>query len=298
MLFAAMITAMSSAYAVLPENGMYYNSNYQGLGYYIEVQGTTLLMISFAYDKDTGKPLFYYAAGHIEKGQPESPSGSLSSSGPYEHEYPYVFDAPFYRFGAGPCITCVISGWDTSKYASEAGQVHLRMSDVNRITSTFTLNDGSKSERILWRQAFGRAVYDIGREDGRKLLDLRGSWIFVDHSNSERQVWRFNFTDVEGPEPAGPNEFHGREVSTKVTFRDPDKGAKITCVQYGCEVAEGGTSLFLVRFWDIGLDSLLGYKGGTLYSDDGTSEHYRSGELVIGKHVIDPVPAAAPPPDE
>lgn len=290
------LAASNAAMAVVPESGMYYNPNFQGLGYYIEVQGTTLVMISFAYDKESGGPLFYYAAGQIEKGEPASPTGSFSGSGQYLHEYPYVFDAPLYGFETGPCITCFVPDWNTAEHAFEAGHVHLRMSDLNRIVATFSLSDGSESQTTIWRQGFGRQGYDLGRDDGRQLPSMLGRWVFVDHSQPDGQVWRFNFTEADGPRVVDGGVFHGRSVDYEVRFVDPDADAVMTCVRYGCEVAKAGESLFLVKFWDIGMDSLLGYKGDVLYSDDGSSSAYRGGDLVIGRHVIDPNPEAAPPP--
>ncbi len=291
------------ASAVLPENGLYYNPAQQGLGYYIEVQGTTLVMVSFAYDKDTGKPLFYIASGQITRAHPGASSlqDSITPAPPdYKHEYPYRFDGTFYRMSTGPCITCVVLDFNTAEHAVEAGTVHLRMADVNRITATFTLNDGSVKTVQLWRQGFGRTGYDLGRDDGRPLADMRGDWIFVDRNNPEAPVWRFNFTQVEQPQAVtDPSfRFYKRSVPKIMSFVDPDADARLRCTRYGCALEQDGEALFLVKFRDIGMDSLLGYKGDTLFIDDGTAFEYRTGDLVIGKHVINRVPDAAPPPEE
>lgn len=282
------------ALAVLPENGLYYSPEYPALGFSIDVQGTTMVMVTFAYDHDTGEPLFYTSAGQITRAVPRTTSLGHS----YKHEYPYRFEAPLYRYVKGPCITCFLPEWDTSAYAVPAGRVQLRMPDVNRIMATFTMTDGSSRHMQLVRFGFGRAVYDLGREDGRRLLDMRGTWVFVQRSDTQASPWRFNFTEVHEPEPvANPfHSFYGRHVPTKMSFVDPDADAELTCTRYGCALTQHGETLFLVKFVDIGMDSLLGYVGDELFPDDGA--HYRTGELIIGKHVIDPTPKAAPPPED
>lgn len=296
-----MLAALPAA-AVLPENGMYYNPAHSGLGYSIEVQGTTLVMLSFAYDKDTGKPLFYYASGQITQAKPgiSSLAGKFSPPPPrYAHEYPYQFDGPLYRFSTGPCITCVVLNWNTAEHAVVAGHVTLRMSDVNRITATFSLADGSTQTTELWRMGFGRPGYDLGRDDHRSMPDMRGDWIFVERSKPDAPVWRFNFTEVNPPQPVTGADamFYKRQVPSTMSFVDPVAKATLTCTRYGCALVQDDQTLFLVKFWDIGMDSLLGYQGDRLFIDDGTSLEYRSGDLVIGKHVINPTPDAAPPPE-
>ncbi|HET8899088.1 MAG TPA: hypothetical protein VFN09_09990 [Rhodanobacteraceae bacterium] len=298
LLLAAVFVALP-ARAVLPENGMYYNPTYQGLGYSIEVQGTTLVMIAFAYDKDTGKPTFYYAAGTITRAKPSRSEIFTPPAPPYEHEYPYQFDGPIYQFTKGPCLTCVWLDWQTAPYAVEAGHVRLRMSDINRITATFTLKDGSTSTTDLWRQGFGRPGYDLGREDGRLLPDMRGEWIFVERGKPETPVRRFRFTEVSAPTPlTDPHDtFYGRAVPLKMRFVDPEADATLTCTRDGCALAQGEETRFLVKFWDIGMDSLLGYKGDTLFPSDREAVQYRTGDLVIGKHMINPTPDAAALPE-
>lgn len=305
LLAGALVFAAMPAAAVLPETGLYYNPDYPGPGYYIEVQGDTLEMVSFAYDKDTGKPLFYYTAGKITKAKHGISSDAQIFTPPpprYKYDYPYQFDGPLYRFTAGPCITCMVPGWNTAEHAVEAGQVHLRMSDVNRITATFTMADGSTSSTEFWRQGFGRAGYDLGRDDHRPLPDMRGEWIFVDQSDPQAPVWRFNFTEVNKPQPVTDpsyrfyNQYHS--VPSTMSFVDPEAKATLTCTRYGCGLVQNDKTLFLVKFWDIGMDSLLGYKGDYLPIDDGSSIVYRTGDLVVGTHVINPTPDAAPPPEE
>lgn len=289
-------------HAVLPENGLYYNPNYQGLGYSIEVQGTTLVMIVFAYDKETGKPTFYYASGEITRAKPGRayPPDITPPPPPYEHEYPYQFDGPIYQFTKGPCLTCVWLDWHTEPYAVEAGHVRLRMADVNRITATFTLADGSTSTTDVWRQAFGRTMYYLGRDDDRALPDMRGEWIFVERGKPAAPVRRLHFTEVNQPEavtdPAW--QFYGRRAPTKMSFVDPEADATLACTRDGCALEQGGETLFLVKFWDIGMDSLLGYKGDTLYESAPNSLGYRTGDLVIGKRMTEPTPDAAPLPEE
>lgn len=292
---------LAPARAVLPENGMYVDANQSGTGFYIEVQGTTLVMLGFAYDKASGKPLFYLASGTIT--QAEHGISDIADviapppPPPYEYDYPYRFEANLYRFSLGPCLTCVLVNWDTSEYAVAAGEVELRMADVNRISAWFELADGSVRATTLYRLSFGRAGYDLGREDGRLLPDLRGEWVFVPRFDPGAPAWRFHFTDLELPAEVVVPDFHGTHTDWIMRFHDPVADASLVCAEQGCALEQGEQALFLIKFWDIGTNSLLGYVGDTLYRSDPAAFRYRSDQLIIGKRLADPVPQAAPPPE-
>lgn len=299
-LLVATVMLASPARAVLPENGMYVDPSQSGVGYAVEVQGTTLVMLAFAYDKETGDPLFYLASGTITQAEPGRGSDDVITPPPppFEHEYPFRFDGTLYRFSLGPCLTCFWPDWDTSEHAIAAGTVHLRMSDVNRILATFSLADGSTRSTTLYRLGFGRPGYDLGRADGRLLPDLRGEWVFVERNNPDAPVRRFTFTEVEPPSSVSSlYDFHGTSTERIMRFIDPVADATMTCAAQGCAVSQDEETLFLVKFWDIGMDNMLGYQGDVLYPSNDQAFSYRTGELVIGKHMIDPTPEAAPPPE-
>ncbi len=290
------------ALAVLPETGLYYNPQFQGLGYYIEVEGSTLVFVIYAHDKATGKPLFYVASGPVKAADPGH--GNVPASPPpppYAHEYPQQFEGTLYRFDEGPCVTCMLQDWHPGEHAVEAGQVHLRMADVNRVEARFSMADGATSEVELWRQGFGMAGYDLGRSDGRSLPDMRGDWVFVARGEPLVPALRFNFSEVVPPQAVSgaEAEFHGRTVSSKMSFVDPVSQARLTCTSYGCALAVGDETLFLVKFQDIGTNTLLGYDGDTLFQDDGSAFEYRTDDLFIGKRMVDLAPGAgaveAPP---
>lgn len=302
MLLVALLLPMSlPTRAVLPENGLYHDPAQSGLGFAIEVQGTTLVMLAFAYDKESGAPLFYLAAGTITQAERGTSSlNSIWTTPPpsYAHEYPFQFDGTMYRFSLGPCLTCFWPDWDTSEYAVAAGQVHLRMSDVNRIGARFEMADGSARSTTLYRLGFGRPGYDLGREDGRMLPDLSGEWVFVDYDDPAAPVRRFIFTEVKPPVDVAPTEFYGNTVDRIMRFIDPVADAVLTCAAQGCALTQGEEALFLVKYWDIGMDSLLGYSGEHLFPSNPEAFQYRTGDLVIGKHMINPTPEAAPPPED
>lgn len=253
-------------------------------------------MVAFTYDPDTSKPLFYVASGQVTQAQPYS-SQLADPPFPYEHEYPYQFVGTYYRFDAGPCLTCFIPGWNTAEHAVEAGDIRLRMPDLNRITLFLADADGMHYINELRRQGFGRPGYDLGRDDHWLLPDLRGEWVFVDRSAPDAPVWHFNFTEVKAPQPVSDPEqtFYQRHVPSIMSFVDPVADATLSCTRFGCGLVQDDKTLFLVKFLDIGMDHLLGYKGDELFSDNGESFRYRTGDLVVGMHVIDPVPDAAPP---
>lgn len=287
--------------AVLPENGLYADASQNGLGYYIEIQGTTLVMLGFAYDKESGAPLFYLASGTITQAEHgiSSDAGIFSPPPPrYEHDYPFRFEATLYRFSFGPCLTCWWQDWDTAQYAQAVGEVVLRMADVNRISANFIMADGSGRGTTLYRMGFARPGFDLGREDARLLPDLRGEWVFVPRDDPQAPAWRFHFTEVDARAEAVNHDFYGSDTFWIMHFTDPVADASLTCARHGCVLEQAGEALFMVKFWDIGVDSMLGYVGEALIPSDDSAFAYRTGQLVIGKRIADPVPQAAPPPTE
>lgn len=292
-------TASLPVAAVVPETGLYYNPQWQGPGYYIEVQGDTLMMVAFAYDADSGAPLFYYAAGAVTRAQPGNNGETDPPTTPYPYEYPYRFDGTVYRFTRGPCLTCEVLDWITSRHAVVAGHVHLRFADVNRIQASFELGSGQVTGLELWRQGFGRPGYILGRYDGRLLPDLGGDWVFVDRSDSSHTL-RFHFSSA-GP----PDAFHGELFGSIYDglirrFSDASAHATLLCERFGCGLQRPGKPTLYIRFWDIGSDRMLAYDGGErgVLERDAYSFDYRSDHLYNVIRIADPIPDAPPPPTE
>jgi hypothetical protein len=78
--------ASTSAYAITPKTGIWWNPNESGRGYVLEVNGLTLVVTVYAYD-ETGNSLWYLS------------SGTLTNNGA-------DFRAPLYKYRGGQCLTC------------------------------------------------------------------------------------------------------------------------------------------------------------------------------------------------
>lgn len=293
----------TQARAVVPESGEYYDSVRSGLGYYIEVQGTTIVMIAFAYDQSEGKPMFYYAAGELTKSAPFYVA-SIDPPFQFLNEDAYQFVGTLYTFDVGPCITCSFLNWDTSEHAHAAGTVKLRFADRNRAYAGFELNDGTAIGSYISRYEFGRAGYVL-RTRGfsyptpKPTPDFRGQWVFTTKGADTKQSWRFNFTDVAGPEPVQPDNLFGQATNPDarmVVFSDPDQGAELKCYEYGCGLVQDGETKFLVKYWDYGMDSMTGYIGERMVQDD-EDIYYRERPLVAGYRIANPEPTAPPASD-
>ncbi|MEP7044406.1 MAG: hypothetical protein ABI843_15180 [Dokdonella sp.] len=81
-----LVLASSSAGAITPKTGIWWNPDESGRGYVLEVSGLTLVAAVYAYDQ-AGNALWYLA------------SGSLTNNGA-------DFQAPLYKYAGGQCITC------------------------------------------------------------------------------------------------------------------------------------------------------------------------------------------------
>src|SRR5689334_6283040 len=86
------------AYCIVPERGLYWDPQYPGRGYYIEVQNGTVVMIPYAYGND-GDPEFYIAAGPLQQ-------GAFTQFDPTLYEPRHGFTSNIYRSTGGPCLGC------------------------------------------------------------------------------------------------------------------------------------------------------------------------------------------------
>jgi hypothetical protein len=87
MLVLVLLTlASTSAYAITPKTGIWWNPNESGRGYVLEVNDLTLVVSVYAYD-ETGNSTWYLS------------SGTLTNNGA-------AFQAPLYKYRGGQCLTC------------------------------------------------------------------------------------------------------------------------------------------------------------------------------------------------
>lgn len=284
--FLALVLTLYAApsRAVLPESGLYWNSDHSGLGYYIEVQGTTLVMLAYAHDKETGAPLFYLASGEVK---PAPDVGELA----------YKFEGPLYRFNFGPCIICSWSNWDTSEHAQQAGSVTLYFYAHNHVAMLVTTDNGPTKHERLKRFKFARPVYNLPTIATDQLVDryfsdLRGEWVFVDKEATDGQVWRFKFSEGEYSASSFSGRILGIDLSStdNVVFRDEPRDTNLVCVSYGCGLIQDGVTLASFPYTDVAPDSMFGYITPT----DPDAE-YETGHHVIGVRVPDLTPEIPAP---
>ncbi|MDN5923401.1 MAG: hypothetical protein L0H70_00195 [Xanthomonadales bacterium] len=308
LVLAFVMLAQPLARAVMPETGVYYDSLRQGLGYYIEVQGTTLVMVSFAFDQATGKPLFYYASGTITK---SNPTRSYIFDPPVTHvrENAYQFSGDLYQFDTGPCITCDVKNWDTSKHAQLVGQVFLRFADVDNMYVNFKMSDGTGIGSLTRRQVFGQHGFIVREQPfyigsdllavPKPLADFIGDWIFTDIEDILKPPLRLHFDKAVGPLPITKDIpiFGSGSSGSYVQFTDTKKNAVLTCLHYGCGLQVDGETVLVFKFWDIGSGQVLAFSGEPLM-EDGDYMRYRGEHLISGIRITDPIPDAPPPPTD
>lgn len=319
-LFLLIILALPVlARAVVPEYGVYYNPFRQGLGYYVEIQDTTLVMIVYAYDQETEEPVFYYTSGKITRGE-HLISTTLDPRVELLYDYPYKFSGPLYRFKNGPCLTCLVDGWNTAEHAEQVGEVVMRSWDFGRFSLMFNMHDGSEVASENLRQIFGRSGFPV-RDEGYlgppiwiSFPSYQGSWVFSDMAHANEPLWVVNFSRVKGPykpesNPFGPLDYYNSRGMPVVDFIDDASGSLLRCYQYGCRMTSEGRDNIYMKFFDAGMDRALGYLGDYIDTDMGLGDggfihqdekdiYYRTDHLVRGVHIVDPIPDAAPPPQE
>lgn len=276
--------------AVLPEPGLYWNPERSGLGYYIEVQGDNLVMLTFAYDPETQKPLFYLASGKVQP--PEQ-----SDDGRVQY---YHFSGALVRFDAGPCLVCFWEHWDTSETAAVVGEIRLDFFAPNGVMLAVQMNDGTSATDTLQRMHFGIPSYEVEAIDYdvfpvRQYIDMRGTWAFVQDDGERLQSLAFNFTEVRGPA-----QFYGTlfgqvfeegnwsHSTEAVWFKDPAANAELICIVSGCALQQGGKTLFL--FHRVAFNIMDGFV--PIFRDD---YGYDSGALVSAVRVPQNEPRALSP---
>lgn len=313
-LVAMLFLVVSTAHAVTPESGMYWDSRRDGLGYYVEVQGTTVMLIAFAYDQLSGKPVFYLASGQMTRSEPRY-SAVFTPPIKVLRENAYQFEGTLYKFDEGPCLICGVRVWDTSEYANPVGKVYLRFADKNHMYVAFLMDDGSSIGSLVRRQLFGRHRFDVrhrfyvGREGivtySVPLPSFLGEWVFTPLDKPQTEAFRLNFDKVIGPVDGSYRspgiDSDGVPLASfdgpLVQFIDTNNNAVMTCADPGCELVVDGESMLVVKYWDIGEDRILGYSGDRLVLDLQVV-YYRGEHLVSGIRLADPIPAAPPPPDD
>lgn len=287
--------------ALVPESGLYYDKMRPGLGYYIEVQGTTLVLTVYGYLK-TGEPVFYLAAGTIVDG-PHGHGQVLDPPAPLKYDFPLEYFGTLYQSSNGPCVSCAQANWQPSQHTAAVGEAFVRMVDYGRLYVAFEMSDGSTIGSYVQRIGFGTLGYTLRPSSALNPADSSmpsfiGTWVFTEKDNPAKQPWIFHFTEIEGPYVSSIDLFspYGKG-QTAIRFMDSSSDAILTCFWFGCGLEQNGEVAFYIKFWDVAMGHALDYIGEELYADDYLSD-YRSDQLVVGVRIGDPIPDALPPPEE
>jgi hypothetical protein len=103
--------------------------------------------------------------------------------------------------------------------------------------------------------------------------DLRGEWVFVDHTKPQEAPRRLNFTQMTTFPAAEEITCGGSNNGSVVTFRDPTRSQVLRCAsvnpdfdgvnRYACELREGeqGESLYWFNPSDITASRMVGSLG-------------------------------------
>lgn len=281
-----------AAQAALPETGLYWNPDRPGVGYYVQAEGGTLVLVVYAHDAETGAPLFYTASGPIE------PVADADGQ--------FLFHGTLYRYSAGPCLTCVLPDWQTTEHAVAAGTITLQLGARTGMRMAVQMADGSSREDMLSRLRFDIASWwlyrwdwDLGGE--RRQLDLRGEWVFMLEDELQAPTHRFRFTGFHGPDVFIGRLF-GEDFDSAedghfvdaVYFVDPESDAEMVCIIKGCAVRQHGETLFLFPAGESNIDHLSG-----VVAPAPGDEEWGDNDRVIGIKMPEVIPelAESPPGD-
>jgi len=287
-------------FAVYPEDGMYWDPNDAGRGFYFEVQDETVFIVIFAYAEDTGEAEIYTAAAPIRDDAVYAGRSIIPSPLPDYGEgyFPlHWVEAHLYKVENGPCLFCMFTG---APFTTEViGKIYAWFPWTGAISVEIETEDGTNGiEMYLQRQDFARAPMirgDLGRVE---MPDMGGLWGFTDLDHSDPKSWRFEF-DERIPDTVN------NETPFEVIFRDSGSGAEWRCALLnpvdeiklnGCELHLDGEILFAANSADLGVKKITAFRGPlpAMVSPPPGSQHefFRGPDLVVGVRIDAPEPVA------
>jgi hypothetical protein len=284
----------SAAYAVYPEDGMYWDPDNSGKGYYIDVQGDMAWLIIYAYDEENGNAEIYGAVSNIRDdginmgvggiiAPPRNPEGYLPL---------HWMIADLVKVENGPCLTCLNE--DDTATSEKVGTVEVWFPYTNTVWISVYLDDGSEPVDILAERYNYARDRQVSSNGSLSFHDIRGEWVFVDTSNADQSPWRFHFDERTPDTAQAEGPYDG-------VFRDSETGAEFKCtlragpgdsVLNGCELWHEGEVLFSAGIQDIGLKRIEAFRGPLPeIITDGQStfpEYWRGPEPVVGLRIESP----------
>lgn len=258
-----MLQGFTCAFAITPENGMYWSPSRPSNLYVIEYQKGVMALVIYSYDAQ-GRPEWFTASGPLQQfhGGSELPADQA------------IFDASLTRASGGPPLGTQghapndplpypnfvpVGRVIMSFYAEAANDIHIRIGDVDIYDELQPFNFGYGS--------IGRDLY-IPWETCWP--DLTGEWVFVDRARPTQPAWRYRFSaptvrawdrfDQPVPTPVCRDSYQTQWIE----YKDLNSNAVMRCVQakdstaastilpagaLGCEVVDGGTVVMSSFVW-------------------------------------------------
>ena len=179
-----------------PQPGMYWDPEYPGMGFAVEVHGADVFLAAFSYSEE-GHGVWYAGAGQFDDGQ-----ASLD----------------LFPFASGPCIAC---GPDTSGNPVAIQQsLPVTLQSAGLAELALTLESGLELE--LQRFSL-QQVQSEGSIAGDHFLmeDLSGRWLFTSLDGSLHRI-----VDLELGNSGIPDSY-------LAYFSSRDGGASVSCARMG-----------------------------------------------------------------
>lgn len=286
----------ASTCAVYPEDGMYWDPDNSGKGYYLDVQGDMAWLIIYAYDESTGQAEIYGAVSNIRDDGIDIGVGGVFGPPPNPEGYfpLHWMSAELVKVENGPCLTCL--NVDDIATFEKVGTVQAWFPYTTQLWMSVYLDDGSAPVDIVAERYNYARDRIVGGQNQLRFHDLRGEWVFVDTSNPERRPWRFHF-DERIPDTTIA------VVPYESVYRDSLRGAEFRCivesglgdeVLNGCELWSEGEVLFSASIEDIGAKRIQAFRGQLpeiiTEGQSRVPEYWRGPEPVIGLRVERPIP--------
>jgi hypothetical protein len=253
---------------IFPESGYYSNSNRNGEGAFVEVQGNKAAIMIFTYDAD-GNGMFLLASGDFE----QAPQTEQRGEGFYPAR---MLRGTLYRTWDGPTI----NSFSRPMRAEPIGRLSALFGYGHDFEAYITLDPVpqgaiSTARYFFNRINFGHEQYgtDAFRPADPCWIDLRGEWVFVDQTDPMRPPWRFHFTTLT-IQPDPDDMLCPGTQQHFLVYRDVERGAELRCVKvnpdpidgknrWGCELRlePGGPVQFAFSIRDIGINRVTGSLG-------------------------------------
>jgi hypothetical protein len=275
--FAVDVCAQSPIFVA--ETGIYGSQERTGEGAFVEVQGDIATVALFSHTLD-GDSTFYVGAGPLSTlGRPPAPCCVLSANQGY---YPVLYlQADLYKTSGGPVLGRSSSAGVGPYQATKVGRMTVEFGYLGELFFYIAwdqpIPDGvlPNSIFVMRRRSFGIGTFGTSESGGDGCYpDLRGEWVFIDHTIPDSPVLRYDFDELSIE--SSPEEIMCPESTgslSVITFKDVSTSAELRCVtgtdplnsefKRGCELRVGANAepLYWFKSNDLSATRMVGSKG-------------------------------------